>query len=342
MDLGGLHTLVLDEADRMLDMGFTDELDAILAFVPEDRQTLLFSATYPDAIASMSGRVQREPISIDVTDDEQPALIEQHWCTVTRENRNDELLRALKAWGGGLNLVFCNTKIDCAEAARYLQSKGIVAVALHGDLDQPQRTQVLVRFANRSASVLVATDVAARGLDVDDLDAVFNYELPTQPEVYVHRIGRTARAGKEGVAVSLVEPREMRRLIEIEALLPDGALREQRIPDPDRESEMLSIAMTTLQISGGRKNKLRPGDLLGALTAEGGCSGRCRRVDRSVRYGELRCRAQRAGEKGAAAAGESTDQRSTLSGAYSEVSPVRQRGSCLSGPPYAGIPRSRP
>jgi len=273
VDLTGLRTLVLDEADRMLDMGFMDELDAILAFVPEDRQTLLFSATYPDAIAGMSGRVQRDPISIDVTDDEQPALIEQYWCPVTRENRNDMLLRGLKAWGGGLNLVFCNTRIDCAEAARYLQSNGILAVALHGDLDQPQRTQVLVRFANRSASVLVATDVAARGLDVDDVEAVFNYELPAQPEVYVHRIGRTARAGKEGVAVSLVEPREMRRLMEIEALLPDGTLREQRIPGAIRKSDILSVAMTTIQISGGRKNKLRPGDLLGALTAEGAVPG---------------------------------------------------------------------
>ena len=273
VDLDGLRTLVLDEADRMLDMGFMDELDAILAFVPEDRQTLLFSATYPDAIASMSGRVQRDPISIDVTDDEQPALIAQYWCPVTRENRNDVLLRALNAWGGGLNLVFCNTRIDCAEAARYLQSSGILAVALHGDLDQPRRTQVLVRFANRSASVLVATDVAARGLDVDDVDAVFNYELPAQPEVYVHRIGRTARAGKEGVAVSLVEPREMRRLMEIEALLPDGTLREQRVPGANRKTDILPVSMTTIQISGGRKNKLRPGDLLGALTAEGAVPG---------------------------------------------------------------------
>jgi ATP-independent RNA helicase DbpA len=268
-----LQTLVLDEADRMLDMGFADELDAILAFVPENRQTLLFSATYPDAIASISDRVQRDPVTIDVTDDEQPARIEQHWCSVTRENRNDELLRALRVWGGALNLVFCNTRIDCADVARYLQSKGIAAVALHGDLDQSQRTQVLVQFANRSASVLVATDVAARGLDVDDLDTVFNYELPAQAEVYVHRIGRTGRAGKEGVAVSLVEPREIRRLLEIEALLPTAALRECSIPDSSRAIESLSSAMTTLQISGGRKNKLRPGDLLGVLTADTGVSG---------------------------------------------------------------------
>ncbi|MGB5256506.1 MAG: ATP-dependent RNA helicase DbpA [Woeseiaceae bacterium] len=273
VDLGDLRTLVLDEADRMLDMGFADELEAILAFVPAHRQTLLFSATYPDAIADMSNSVQREPVKVDVTGDEQPARIEQQWCAVTRENRNEELLRVLLAWGGALNLVFCNTKIDCADVAGFLQSKGIAAVALHGDLDQPQRTEVLVRFANRSASVLVATDVAARGLDVDDLDAVINYELPAQPEVYVHRIGRTARAGKQGIAVSLIETREMRRLLDIEALLPDNSLRERPIPDSRRTSEALSPVMTTVQIYGGRKKKLRPGDLLGALTAAGGVAG---------------------------------------------------------------------
>jgi ATP-independent RNA helicase DbpA len=268
-----LRTLVLDEADRMLDMGFTDELDAILSFVPDNRQTLLFSATYPEAIAGMSAKVQRNAVIVDVTDEELPARIEQHWFSVTRENRNEELLRALRAWGGELNLVFCNTRIDCADVARFLQSKKIAAVALHGDLDQSQRSQVLVRFANRSASVLIATDVAARGLDVDDLDAVFNYELPAQPEVYIHRIGRTARAGKEGKAVSLVESREMRRLMDIEALLPEGTLKECRSPASRPTIESLSSAMTTLQISGGRKNKLRPGDLLGALTAAGGVSG---------------------------------------------------------------------
>jgi len=273
IDLSALQTFVLDEADRMLDMGFMDELDAILAFVPSNRQTLLFSATYPDAIADMSARVQRDPEIIDVTDDEQPAQITQTWCSVTRENRNAELLRVLRAWGGKLNLVFCNTKVDCAEVADYLQRERIVAIALHGDLDQAQRNQVLVRFSNRSASVLIATDVAARGLDVKDIDAVFNYELPPQAEIYVHRIGRTGRAGKTGVAVSLVEDREMWRLEEIEKALPDALLQKRGIPDAKRGDDSLVPTMTTIQISGGRKNKLRPGDLLGALTAQGGIPG---------------------------------------------------------------------
>jgi ATP-independent RNA helicase DbpA len=273
IDLGELQTFVLDEADRMLDMGFMDELEAILSFVPDERQTLLFSATYPEAIAEMSARVQRDPKLIDVTSDEQPAQITQTWCSVTRENRNAELERVLRAWGGGLNLVFCNTKVDCADVVQYLQAQRIEAVALHGDLDQVQRNQVLVRFSNRSASVLVATDVAARGLDVKDVDAVFNYELPPQAEVYIHRIGRTGRAGKTGVAVSLVEEREMWRLTEIEKALPDAVLQQRGIPDAKRGDDSLQPLMTTIQISGGRKNKLRPGDLLGALTAEGGIPG---------------------------------------------------------------------
>ena len=130
-----------------------------------------------------------------------------------------------------------------------------------------------MRFSNRSASVLVATDVAARGLDVKDVDAVFNYELPPQAEVYVHRIGRTGRAGKSGAAVSLVEEREMWRLTEIEKALPDVLLQQRGIPDAKRGDDTLLPLMTTIQISGGRKNKLRPGDLLGALTAQGGIPG---------------------------------------------------------------------
>ena len=271
--LAEVETFVLDEADRMLDMGFAGELDAILEFLPKDRQTLLFSATYPASIAAISQRIQRNPVTVDVTDDEQPAQISQSWCSVTRENRNAELLRALHAWGGALNLVFCNTKLDCAEVATYLRSQNIVAVALHGDLDQRERNEVLVRFANRSATVLIATDVAARGLDVDDLDAVFNFELPKQAEVYVHRIGRTGRAGKQGVAISLVEQREEWRWQQIEELLPDAFPKHCGIPDAKRTADTLRPTMTTIHINGGRKNKLRPGDILGSLTAEGGVPG---------------------------------------------------------------------
>jgi ATP-independent RNA helicase DbpA len=273
LDLRNLQTLVLDEADRMLDMGFTEELDAILAYVPVQRQTLLFSATYPETIADISARVQREPKRVDVTDAEQPAQIRQYWSTVTRENRREELLRALRAWGGDLNLVFCNTKIDCAEIASFLRAKNVAAVALHGDLDQAQRSRVLVQFANRSASVLIATDVAARGLDVEDLDVVINYELPPQPDVYIHRIGRTGRAGKAGVAISLIEDRELHRLHDIEIANPDLVVKQRPISDSEKSKDVLKPAMKTILISGGRKHRLRPGDVLGTLTADGGVPG---------------------------------------------------------------------
>ncbi len=217
----------------------------------------------------MSERVQKNPVLVDVTAAELPLRIVQRWCAVTRENRREALMQALQSWGGELNLVFCNTKLDCAAVAEFLQAHGVVALALHGDLDQARRTEVLVRFMNRSASVLVATDVAARGLDVKNLDAVFNYELPPQPEVYTHRIGRTARAGEQGVAVSLVEERELRRLREIESVLPEGSLQCIEIPGNREGGSLKAPAMTTLQIGAGKKNKLRPGDLLGALTSDG-------------------------------------------------------------------------
>lgn len=274
LQLAWLKTVVLDEADRLLDMGFTEQLDAILSHVPAKRQCLLFSATYPTSIKAISRRCQKDALIVDVTEEEKPAEISQYWCPVTRDNRISQLCNALTEFGGELNIVFCNTKIDCAEVARQLHAQGIAALALHGDLEQRERTQVLVRFANRSATVLVATDVAARGLDVNEVDAVFNFELPKQAEVYVHRIGRTARAGRQGIAVSLIEEREQWRLQGIAELQPDALLSERAIDsDTSKPADSLRPAMTTLQINGGKKNKLRAGDILGALTAAGGIEG---------------------------------------------------------------------
>jgi ATP-dependent RNA helicase DbpA len=273
LHLRGLNMLVLDEADRMLDMGFEAEIEQILGHLPDQRQTLLFSATYPSAIATVSARVQHDPVQVDVTEAELPVAVSQRWCEVTADDRDRQLYRALAAWGGARNLVFCNTKVDCARLANSLRGGNVAAVALHGDLDQVERTGVLVRFANGSASVLVATDVAARGLDIDDVDAVFNYELPGQPEVYVHRIGRTARAGKAGLAVSLVAARELPRLQGIQAALPGVEIRATRIPADGHSAAVQPPAMGTVEINGGRRNKLRPGDLLGTLTAPGGVPG---------------------------------------------------------------------
>ena len=197
----------------MLDMGFEDEIDAILAYLSTPRQNLLFSATFPDEVDHIVRALSPYAVRIDVTESEVAPSIAERWCHAPRERhtgaRAEVLGEALTHWGGTLNLVFCNTKLDCAEVSRQLGLLGFSAVALHGDMEQHERSQSLIRFANGSANVLVATDVAARGLDIDDVDAVFNFELPHQAEIYVHRIGRTARGGREGVAISLVSDRKV-------------------------------------------------------------------------------------------------------------------------------------
>lgn len=275
----GLSSLVLDEADRMLDMGFADEIDAILDFLPTPRQNLLFSATFPEEVAKVVAALCPDAVHVDVTQTEVAPAIDEYWCHAPHRDllgRTQVLGETLHHFGGKLNLVFCNTKHECAEVSRILHQLGIGAVALHGDMEQQARSQTLVRFANGSANVLVATDVAARGLDIDDVDAVFNFELPHQVENYVHRIGRTGRGGRNGTAISLVSDREMSRLKLIETNLKHGAMRLWRSDSSGTQgaetSAQLSLAtptVYTLEINGGRKQKLRPGDILGALTAGG-------------------------------------------------------------------------
>ena len=274
LHLHGLDTLVLDEADRMLDMGFADEIDAILSYLPEPRQNLLFSATYPDEVAEVVAALCPNAARIDVTESETAPSISEYWCHAPssrqQSDRVEVLASGLHRWGGKLNLVFCNTKIQCAEVSQQLGSLGCSAVALHGDMEQAERSRTLIRFANGSANVLVATDVAARGLDIDDVDAVFNFELPHQGEIYVHRIGRTARGGKTGVALSLVSEREMSRLRSMEAERGGGPMQLWREDDGATQASLPEPEVYTLEISGGRKQKLRPGDILGALTANQG------------------------------------------------------------------------
>ncbi len=273
LELKYIQTLVLDEADRMLDMGFQDDLRSITDAAPSDRQTLLFSATYPKSIATMSAKVQREPITVKIEAIHEGLKIEQLFFLVENDLRVAAVARILGHYRPESTLIFCNTKIECQEVAEALTKRGFSALAIHGDLEQSERDQVLARFANKSASILVATDVAARGIDIKELTAVINYELTRDPEVHIHRIGRTGRAGEEGLALSLITAVDNRRTAAIEEYLGET------VPRADLESLSMPTAspieapMVTLCIDGGRKNKMRPGDILGALTGEAGIAG---------------------------------------------------------------------
>jgi len=275
LKLNQLGTLVLDEADRMLDMGFQASLDAIIARMPRQRQTLLFSATYPDQIRSMAERVMIQPVMVQVASTHDNASIRQHFF---RFEQNKQRLTALRLlllkYRPGSALVFCNTKRETEEVAQELRSDGFSALALHGDLEQRARDQTLVRFANKSASILVATDVAARGLDIDALDAVINYQIARDVEVHTHRIGRTGRAGSKGLALTLFSEKEVYKVERLEEYLDQTIEAEKLPPFSLLEKPAYKAPMATLQIDGGRKQKVRPGDILGALTGKNGIAGK--------------------------------------------------------------------
>ena len=273
LDLRYLQMLVLDEADRMLDMGFQDDLRSIINAAPTERQTLLFSATYPKSIATMSATVQSEPVTVKIEALHDATQIKQLFFLVDNNHRLAAVARILGHYQPESTLIFCNTKKECQEVAEALTERGFSALAIHGDLEQIDRDQVLARFANKSVSIMVATDVAARGIDIKELSAVINYELPRDPEVHIHRIGRTGRAGEQGLALSLVTSSENRRIAAIEEYLGESVPRAELEALTMPSSTTLEAPMVTLCIDGGRKNKMRPGDILGALTGAAGIDG---------------------------------------------------------------------
>ena len=274
LSLTELNTLVLDEADRMLDMGFEEPLERIVASCPADRQNLLFSATYPQKIEQLVSHLMTAPVRVEVKSTHDHSAINQHFYEVDNNNaRTDAVERLLYQFQPTSAIIFCNTKAECQSLSDNLSQQGFDCSALHGDLEQKDRDRTLIRFANKSITILIATDVAARGIDVDDLDLVINYHIAHDPEVHVHRIGRTGRAGKSGAACSLISHKEAHKVIRLEEYLQQTISPEPLPNDSVFNNKIMQASMVTLQIDGGKKNKLRPGDILGGLTSNPAIKG---------------------------------------------------------------------
>ncbi len=274
LDLENVNTLVLDEADRMLEMGFQVELEGIMEQMPIERQTLLFSATFPEQIKSIADQIMFKPVMVKVASTHAGNTIEQHFYEV---GNNNDRMRALKLLllqhRPESAVVFCNTKRETKDVAAQLKNDGFSVVALHGDLEQRDRDQTLLQFANKSVSIMVATDVAARGLDIDALDAVINYHIAFDTEVHIHRIGRTGRAGSKGAAHTFFSDEDGYKVALLEDYLERDIVSEGLPSEHLLDTFPTQPSMITLQIDGGKKQKLRPGDILGALTGDDGIEG---------------------------------------------------------------------
>jgi ATP-independent RNA helicase DbpA len=271
LTLDALNTLVLDEADRMLDMGFYDDIVMIARQCPKKRQTLLFSATFPEGIDKLAKQFLRQPREVKLTERHDAEKIRQRFYEVaSNAERLEAVAKLLNHYRPVSTLAFCNTRQQCRDLLKLLRAQGFHALALHGELEQRERDQVLIQFANRSCSVLVATDVAARGLDIAQLEAVINVDVTPDPEVYIHRIGRTGRVDQDGWALSLASPSQMRRVADIAQELGMEVAWHPVAELEPTSTRPLRPPMATLQILGGRKDKIRPGDVVGALTGEAG------------------------------------------------------------------------
>ena len=272
LSLNRLQTLVLDEADRMLDMGFFDAIRDIVALCPKQRQTLLFSATFPNEIKKLAGEFMQNPKRIIVESADAEIDIEQIYYEAKNQSAKFPLLKSLLLHHKPTStLIFCNTKEQTNQLAAALNAEGFSAIAINGDMEQMERDMSIIRFKNQSCSILVATDVAARGLDIKELPAVINFELAFEHDVHIHRIGRTGRAGSKGLALSLTVPADAERLCAIEEGLKKS-VSWGNTNELTKSSKILAPEMITICLSAGKKDKIRPGDILGALTKDAGLS----------------------------------------------------------------------
>ena len=260
--LDSIKTLVLDEADRMLDMGFYDEIVKIGSNMPRAKQTLLFSATFPEKIEKLAKALLKQPITIKVDTIQESDKIDE--IVYETSDKFKTLTALIQSYKPESLLIFCNTKAEVISLTDTLQQRGHSAIDIHGDLDQRDRNESIIAFSNGSKRIMVATDVASRGLDVKDIELVINYDLPFDQEVYTHRIGRTGRADAKGTAISLYGPRDSEKCAYITSSARIAQMKDLRV---DATFKMVS-EYDTLCINGGKKTKLRAGDILGTLCKE--------------------------------------------------------------------------
>ena len=245
VSLKGLEFLVLDEADRMMDMGSIEDIMRIISFLPEERQTLMFSATMAPEIRDLTKRILKDPLEITIALSKPAAGVDQQAFVIYEAQKSDILEHILKTSEGTSIIIFAGRKVEVRNLTRHLKKRGFDASAMHSDLDQSEREEVMLSFRNRRLRILVATNVVSRGIDIDDIDLVINYDVPRDPEDYVHRVGRTARAAKKGQAITFMNQKEMREFGRIEKLI-GYPVRKMPLPEgmphgpayePDRKSK---------------------------------------------------------------------------------------------------------
>jgi ATP-dependent RNA helicase DbpA len=261
-DPSPIQSVVLDEADQMIDMGFIEDITTILGFTPPSRQSLLFSATFPESIQTITSEFMKDPVMIQAEHAVSKPKIEE--IAYICNDKLPSIAKILHLHDITNTIIFCNTKVDANALCDDLNRIGIHALTLHGDMEQFDRNEAIIQFRNLSAPILVATDVAGRGIDIEGLDAIINYEVPIQNERYTHRIGRTGRAGKSGVALTLVNHHQYERFMDLKRPITPIEL-----PSINNASTLITL-MRTICIDAGKKEKLRAGDIVGSLINECG------------------------------------------------------------------------